>query len=605
MSSPFDSGFALGFDGRNTGSVINLAAHGLTAAQPIMFGNLVGGEGLEENVLYYVATEGLLADSFHVTVSPDGSGVHTFTTDITDGVIVNPDTYAPVVDGVMDPPSTLSAPDTPTLSFSDVLGVVRLVVTVPAYTDAAVRLRNTEVQVTDDYDGATPVFTDATILSIPAGTSSISMRALGSTLYAARTRVWDVFGNVSEFSGTDELTTDPGSDAKVVPDGSITTAKLEAGAITLYDENGQAVLTPQGWSGAWADFAASGLYNSCFRVAGPFVTIGYMSPDSIPYWTFDYSSGGSVYRGSTTTWPSGFYLRCRFNAIDTHVTMTSAMVAVIGGRDYSVALSSAAGAAAGYVNCQVKVNWYDNTGAFISPSTGTAHFTNATDAASTRSVLSATAPGNAAYATVVVDTWDSTTHNASNYVDIGAVSLTPSAFEVDGNSDLSLTSVTATGEVNADTLHATTNISLGSGVPVPLIADGSTGLLTTYGNNAFTTYTPTVGGDGTPTYSVRTGRYMKIGKMVFISIHIGWQTAGSSASTVTVTTPSNPLRSQRQVITGNIDGAATNGSVTLIANTSGSGATWDAIRKSTGGAFTGADMSAGAQLQLQGWYMEA
>lgn len=129
MTSPFSSGFSLGFEGLDQQSTINIVAHGFSATDPIMFGNLVGGDGLEENVTYYVATEGLLADSFHVSPNADGSGVVSFTTNITDGVIISPDTYELVSDGLMDPPTVPDAPSSPTVT-SDLLdSIIRLKVT--------------------------------------------------------------------------------------------------------------------------------------------------------------------------------------------------------------------------------------------------------------------------------------------------------------------------------------------------------------------------------------------------------------------------------------------------------------------------------------------
>jgi hypothetical protein len=131
------------------GQLITAASHGLSPDDTIMLGNLVGGEGLDENTVYYVLADGLTTDVFKVSLTSGGAAIE-FTTDITDGVIVYTDTYVPE-DGVMAPPTTLSVPDDPTVTETSSAGLLRLSIELAAYADAAVRVRLHEAHVTSKY----------------------------------------------------------------------------------------------------------------------------------------------------------------------------------------------------------------------------------------------------------------------------------------------------------------------------------------------------------------------------------------------------------------------------------------------------------------------
>lgn len=91
------------------GTLLHKTGHGLVAHDTIMLANLVGGEGLTENTLYYVLAAGLTADDFAVSLT-DGGAAEVYTTDITTGSVVRSDVYAVVNDGNMTPPGTPAAP---------------------------------------------------------------------------------------------------------------------------------------------------------------------------------------------------------------------------------------------------------------------------------------------------------------------------------------------------------------------------------------------------------------------------------------------------------------------------------------------------------------
>lgn len=135
-------------------------------------------------------------------------------------------------------------------------------------------------------------------------------------------------------------------------------------------------------------------------------------------------------------------------------------------------------------------------------------------------------------------------------------------------------------------------------------ADGE---ITTYGANAFDTYTPTVTNGGTATFTTQTGFYQKIGKMVFVRIYLQLNAAGSGASNITIALPSTPFRSgARQCINGGArDGGVVAGPVAGLVFAGGAGAVIDRVVDSTGADVTGAMLTAGSIWTIEGWYREA
>ncbi|HEY7431997.1 MAG TPA: hypothetical protein VH641_14845 [Streptosporangiaceae bacterium] len=125
-------------------------------------------------------------------------------------------------------------------------------------------------------------------------------------------------------------------------------------------------------------------------------------------------------------------------------------------------------------------------------------------------------------------------------------------------------------------------------------------------NPTFSSYTPAVGNGGTVTWTTRTGWYAKHGKWVFFNVYLVVNAAGSGASGVTIDAPSNIDRTTRQPVAGlMLQASAHNGSLVLQANTSGSGATFDRLNDSGGTQITGAMLTAGAVIAIQGSYREA
>lgn len=118
-------------------------------------------------------------------------------------------------------------------------------------------------------------------------------------------------------------------------------------------------------------------------------------------------------------------------------------------------------------------------------------------------------------------------------------------------------------------------------------------------------YTPVLGNDGTATYSIRTGRYWRIGPLIYMNAFFSVNAAGSGAGTLTLTSPTNIDRVQRQFVDCHAEGLTGNsGSIQAVAFTGGSGTVFDRVRNSTGANMTGASLTANGLLDFVGWYRE-
>lgn len=136
-------------------------------------------------------------------------------------------------------------------------------------------------------------------------------------------------------------------------------------------------------------------------------------------------------------------------------------------------------------------------------------------------------------------------------------------------------------------------------------------------SSGWTSYTPTVGGGGTVTWTTQEGRYYRIGRTVFVHMTLTVNAAGSGVANVTIDTPTAPDRgagSRRQVMAAHLEGVTVAGMLgtgALVALAGGAGATWDRLRApddsatNRDGNVTGAELLAGAIIAVQGWYEEA
>lgn len=127
---------------------------------------------------------------------------------------------------------------------------------------------------------------------------------------------------------------------------------------------------------------------------------------------------------------------------------------------------------------------------------------------------------------------------------------------------------------------------------------------------AWATYTPTVSGGGTATFSTRTGRWKRIGvKTVIFNAYFVVDSAGSGSTAVTFTLPTAPSRVVRQAFRGHAESPG--GILQPVTFTGGSGNTVDRILYVRPGGspeianLTGADLTSGRIITISGTYEEA
>lgn len=129
-----------------------------------------------------------------------------------------------------------------------------------------------------------------------------------------------------------------------------------------------------------------------------------------------------------------------------------------------------------------------------------------------------------------------------------------------------------------------------------------------------TSYTPVVSGQGSATFSILTGRYIKIApKLVWWLVYWQVSAAGSGTATLGITSPTAPDRGFRQFVNAVFEGATTPSirGASVWSFTGGSGTTWDRIRWDTGSTSNalvnvgGSDLAASSTAVIQGVYLEA
>lgn len=135
----------------------------------------------------------------------------------------------------------------------------------------------------------------------------------------------------------------------------------------------------------------------------------------------------------------------------------------------------------------------------------------------------------------------------------------------------------------------------------------SSGSFRIYQGNAASTYTVTVTGGGSATFTTTDGFYWRLGKLVFFRAYWVVGTAGTGSTVLTVTMPSTPLRGGfRQNIPGGLrDGGSVTGPVAGLVFAGGSGAVLDRIVMRDGNDAVGTSLTSGSIWTLEGWYQEA
>lgn len=174
-------------------------------------------------------------------------------------------------------------------------------------------------------------------------------------------------------------------------------------------------------------------------------------------------------------------------------------------------------------------------------------------------------------------------------------------------------------------VEADGTIGMGSGSGATDVALRRTGVgevdfdaqITTYDNNSFAAYTPSMGNTGTATFTTRTGWWQRVGQMIFFNAYIVVNAAGSGASGITISAPTDIDRTTRQTVfvqcanmsVGGVGSFEAAGGAVASAG-GGASPTWNAIRVTKNSANSivqnvlGNDLINGTTISLQGWYRE-
>jgi hypothetical protein len=195
-------------------SVIHATAHGFSAGDRIYFGNLVGGDGIEDGRVYYVIAGGLTADDFEFSET-DGGAAFVFTADITSGIVSGAAVYTQITDpaDTMAPPVAPGPPVGLALTPQNTLdadghAISTLNITLTQPADAT--LRQSVVTLT-------PSVGDVFQVIIPAGQTTAVIRVPANIDYDGEAFAYDIFGNPSLTSTTDSTTSAADTTAPATP----------------------------------------------------------------------------------------------------------------------------------------------------------------------------------------------------------------------------------------------------------------------------------------------------------------------------------------------------------------------------------------------------
>ena len=241
---------------------------------------------------------------------------------------------------------------------------------------------------------------------------------------------------------------------------------IRNGKLTIEDEWGRTVAGASGFEGDWSDFISYGLYNARFlhgvEGACPAGRTG-----ALPYWTVAVSNAVLEYFGLPES-STVFGVKASWTALAGTATITSDVVPVQGFFWYELYWTYETNRAAGFINIQPTVYWYDALGTSLGSTILVGASKALTMDAGEGPPDSLPAPASARYARVEMKFWQTTTHSASNWAKVFSISLRP-ASRVDSPSRVSSSSiaqVSITGNVarllSSSTVENFTGIELTS-----------------------------------------------------------------------------------------------------------------------------------------------
>lgn len=230
------------------------------------------------------------------------------------------------------------------------------------------------------------------------------------------------------------------------------------GALVLQDEFGKTAMEASGFSGSWFDFIGLGLYNSRF-LSGTTGALTMNRSALMPYWTLSQQAGTP-----TASKLSTGGVEVSFSALNDTLRLMSDSVPIQPDLYYGLTYMRSITRVAGTLTCTAYIFFYDSAGAYISSTNVSAIGVTVTSPATTVEASSTKSPNTAFYARAVLDVNESSSHSASNKVNILMASLRPAPHPPNPDMIFSVDTLQAT---TIDASQAQNSLMFLSGLEVP------------------------------------------------------------------------------------------------------------------------------------------
>jgi hypothetical protein len=421
--------------------------------------------------------------------------------------------------------------------------------------------------------------------------------------------------------------------------GAIGVSELAAGAVTtaklgLVDAGGTTLLDANGFGPTWQRFIHQGVYNNDFFSPPPTPASNInTTTNTLPGWTLITVGGATITVKSSTDTdsPSGRSVKFTFaSGTNGDALYLQQMIPITGAkyntRSFSQSIAGRsdgatlpAGLTAQLYIQQMKADGVTTTGSELSyPHPFFTTAANTDEAAS--SIVLVDQP-DAAYLRVRVGAKRTATNGSTGTFRLMSASIEhhPNWVVLSDANDVTDTDVSyitrqsdvlylAGGlagsdvgviKVGGDSVNGEIRVEAGTGGLLLLSDNRVIGdVLDSSSGTSFPTYTPTVTNGGSATFTLDSGWYVQMGFMVFLTINLTVNAAGSGGSTVNISLPFNADTSLSQCLSGTIGGSGTLGPVSCLLGST----TINQMRASDGTVVTGATLNATQTIRITGWY---
>lgn len=269
--------------------------------------------------------------------------------------------------------------------------------------------------------------------SIVAPATAVSASIVPNHSSAGAVAGDDVYFDDMEFYPGDHDLNHAGGNVQIDSSGVL----IQNGALTIQDEFAETVMVASGFSGTWADFFGTGLYNGNFASGSTGgLTAGRTA--ALPYWTVTMtnSSGTATFtRTADTNYPGGHSIRFTPGSTSDKLKLVSDKVGVNGYQSYKVkyTLGTVVGGS-GDFKSTITIDWIEADGSTVARSdtigplgflAGHTYPGGLAFPGAYNYIQSLDTPVEARYAKVTIEVQEQTAHNAADKLYIGGLSFLP------------------------------------------------------------------------------------------------------------------------------------------------------------------------------------